>query len=128
MPSPEIEEFGKLVVEHVRDMAIRACDMNLRPGTRNPAARRWRESGARAEALRGLIPDVVDQTIFYLMHALDNGLLRAKFIASSGKEIDLAEDGLGELAGWYAGSDEGWRGKFSDERFTDFTADIADPE
>ncbi len=33
----------------------------------------------------------------------NQNVLRVKFISSSGKEVDLTETGLGELAGWYMG-------------------------
>jgi hypothetical protein len=38
--------------------------------------------------------------------------------------VELTEDGLGELAGWYMGSG-GWRAMFSRERFVDDFADLA---
>jgi hypothetical protein len=72
-----------------------------------------------------MIPDVVDQALFYLMHALDNGLLRAKSVSGSGKDVDLMEDGLGELAGWYIGTNDGWRPRFSEQRFIDDFSDGA---
>jgi hypothetical protein len=61
--------------------------------------------------------------VFYLLNAIDQELLHLKFVSSSGKEIDLVEDGLGELSGWYMGS-EGWRAMRSKERFVDDCADL----
>ncbi|MCA9242677.1 MAG: hypothetical protein KDA32_01885 [Phycisphaerales bacterium] len=88
-------------------------------------ADRWREAIAnrRAEELVGiLIPDIVDQTIFALLHAIDDGALSLSFSASNGATVDLNAEGLGELSGWYIGS-EGWREKYSSERFVDDFAD-----
>jgi hypothetical protein len=125
MPSAEIEEFGKLVVRHVRDMAIRDSDMRLRADAKGPIAERWQYSGADPEAVRTVIPDVVDTAVFFLLQAIDNGLLRLKFASDTGSEIDLGEKGLGELSGWYMGSGA-WRAMFSEERFVDDFAVLTD--
>jgi hypothetical protein len=58
-----------------------------------------------------------------LLQVIDQGLLRLKFTASDGREIDLAEAGLGELAGWFMGSG-GWRAMYAEERFVDDFADL----
>ena len=71
-----------------------------------------------------MIPDAVDETVFSLLRAIDQGLLRMKFVGSSGREVDLTEEGLGELSGWYMGSG-GWRARYSKERFVDDFADLA---
>jgi hypothetical protein len=73
--------------------------------------------------LNVVIPDVVDDTLFYLLQAIDTGLLKLSFTASNGKVVDLPTDGLGELAGWYMGSG-GWRRMFSKERFVDDFVDL----
>ena len=67
----------------------------------------------------------MDETIFSLLQAIDQGLLRLKFVTSTGREIDLTDEGLAELSGWYMGSG-GWRGMFSEERYVDDFADMAD--
>ncbi len=36
MPTPEIEEFAKRLVQYVRDAAIRSSDMDLSPNARSP--------------------------------------------------------------------------------------------
>jgi hypothetical protein len=124
MPSPEIEEFAKLLVQQVRDAAIRGCDMALRPNTIYATAKRWKEA-AHSDDLKSIVnivvPDTVDDTVFRLLHAIDNGLLNLCFTAASGKRVDLAADGLGELAGWYIGD---WRALYSKERFVDDSADL----
>jgi len=43
-----------------------------------------------------------------------------------GREVDLTEEGLGELSGWYMGSG-GWRAMFSKERYEDDFADMSEP-
>ncbi|CAN5831456.1 hypothetical protein BH11PLA1_BH11PLA1_01560 [soil metagenome] len=68
-----------------------------------------------------LIPDVVDDTIFHLLDAIDQGLLKMS-MSSNGKTVDLAAEGLGELAGWYMGN--GWRNEYSEERFTNICSDV----
>jgi len=73
--------------------------------------------------LKTVVPDVVDEAVFSLLRAIDEGALRLKFMSSSGREVDLTEEGLGELAGWYMGSG-GWRAMFSEERYVDDCANL----
>jgi hypothetical protein len=44
-------------------------------------------------------------------------------MSTSGREVDLTEEGKGELAGWYEGSG-GWRAMFAEERYVDDYADL----
>src|SRR5215472_18430786 len=123
MPKSEIEEFAKLLVREVRDTAIRSSDVCLRPDVTHAIAKRWRESARRGRLepiATVLIPDVVDQTIFQLLRAIDDGSLKLSFTDSQGRTVDLSEEGLGELGGWYSGE---WHGKFTKERFIDDFAD-----
>jgi hypothetical protein len=124
MPSPEIEEFAKILVRQVRDASVRSCDAVLRPHANSPVARRWRQLKAEPAELGTLVPDAVDETVCGLLLAIDQGVFRLKFVSSSGREVDLAEEGLGELSGWYMGSG-GWRALFSEERYVDDFADLA---
>jgi hypothetical protein len=118
---PEIEEFARLLVQHVRDEAIQSCDVQTRPDVQGPEAKRWRAAGVnRADVV---IPDVVDDTIFFLLNAIDQGDLHLVFVSADGTKVDLTEDGLSELGGWYMGS-EGWRHMYSKERFVDDAADL----
>jgi hypothetical protein len=65
-----------------------------------------------------VIPDVVDNTLFYLMNAIDNGIIPLRYKTDKGKTVDLSSVGEGEMAGWYVG-DDSWREKFSKERYVD---------
>jgi hypothetical protein len=123
MPAPEIEELGRLLVQHVRDAAIRNCDASLRANANSPVARRWREAGAAAISVA--IPDVVDEVVFCLLQAIDQGAISLELTASSGRKVDLTEDGFGELSGSYMGSG-GWRAQYSRERVVDDFADLAE--
>jgi len=123
MPTQEIDEFARTLVQHVRDAAIRSCDALLEPQAGSPAARRWKGLDATSSDLRVVIPDAVDEAVFGVLQAIDQGLLRLKFVSSSGIEVDLTEEGKGELSGWYIGSG-GWRAMFSSERFVNDFADL----
>ena len=126
MPSPEIEEFAKLVVQHVRDAAIRNGDQQLRPDIENVVVRRWREAardGNLESIAKTIIPDVVDDAMFYLLQSIDQGALRLSFTSSNGTEVNLTTDGLSELAGWYMASG-GWRASYARERFVDDFSDL----
>jgi hypothetical protein len=126
MPHPAIHEFGKALVRHVRDEAIKGCDMHFRPDVRFAAAKRWQAAvpAAQRPAVDMIISDCVDQAVASLLIAIDQGLLHVKVVASDGKEIDLTTEGNGELCGWYMGTD-GWRHMFSTERFVDDCADLS---
>jgi len=124
MPTPEIEEFARTLVQQVRDAAIRNCDALLEPQAGSPVARRWK-SLAESSDLRTVIPDAVDEAVFGVLQAIDQGLLRLKYVSSSGREVDLTEEGQGELSGWYMGSG-GWRAMYSAERFVDDFADLGE--
>jgi hypothetical protein len=66
-----------------------------------------------------LIPDCIDEAMFQLLRAIDAGVLRLSFVANNDKTIDLKEDGLSELAGWFAMGHGGWKSRFSRQRFVD---------
>ncbi len=123
---PEIEEFAKGLVECVRDAAIQSNDMELGPTTVSPVGRRWRQAGlseSNKDLVHVVIPDAVDEAVFYLLKAIDDGILRLQYTATNGKTVDLAIDGREELGGWYMGSG-GWRALYSKERFVDDFADL----
>ena len=126
MPKPEIEEFAKTLIREVRDRSIADCDMLLRPEGNSPPAKRWRKklnSGSSRDLAVTMIPDCVDHTLANLLDAIDSGALRISFVASNGNVIDLTNEGLGELTGWYMGSD-GWTGQYSQQRFVDDCEDL----
>ncbi len=119
MSNSDVEKFAKLLVEQVRDAAISSLDINLRPEAHSLTARRWRAAGvAKDSKSEVLIPDSVDAAIYFLLKAIDDGALHIKLVDPSGKEIDLLEDGAGELAGWYIGP-EGWRDQYSTQQLVD---------
>lgn len=119
MSNKAVEEFARLLVEQVRDRSIRNCDLNLRVDAKSTTAKRWRDAGVvDGPAVNTLIPECVDAAIYFLLAAVDDGVLRLRFEASDGTVIDLGEDGLGELAGWFIGAD-GWREAYSAQRKPD---------
>ncbi|WP_162914739.1 hypothetical protein [Desertibaculum subflavum] len=124
MQDPDLEEFAAVLIQQIRDAAVRNCDGLLQPDARSPAAMRWRHCVEEPAAIAGVIPDAVDEVLFQFLNAIDQGLLRLKFVSKSGREIDLATDGGSELSGWYMGSG-GWRARYSAERFNDDFADLA---
>lgn len=123
MPIPEIEEFAQTLVRQVRDTTIRNCNALLQSQADSPVARRWKGLGVSSSDLGVVIPDAVDEAVFSILHAIDQGLLRLKYVSSNGREIDLTEEGLGELSGWYMGSG-GWRAMYSAERHVDDFSDL----
>lgn len=121
MHIPEIEEFGKLLVQNVRDRAIASCSLYLDLDNNTIIAKRWRNKQVgdpdSTLNLAAVISDCVDETIFHLLNSIDQETLPL-LINMGSRTVDLVKDGLGELGGWYVGTD-GWREKFSKERVFD---------
>jgi hypothetical protein len=130
LPIPEIaeiEEFAKVLMRQVRDTAIQNCDMLLRPVGESPTAKRWRaaqRTGSPEVLAKEMIPDVVDTTLWYLLHAIDEGVLRLLYTSQNGKLVDLGAEDLDGLAGWLGGGRDGWTKKYSQERFVDDLAHL----
>jgi hypothetical protein len=127
MPAPEIEEFAKLLVKEVRDRAILSCDSRLKKCFKGPIAKRWRANlrdKSSRDLAKSMIPDCIDDALFYLLYAIDSGVLRLSFTASNGNVVDLTTDGLGELAGWLAMGKGGWKSHYSQQRFVDDFEDL----
>ena len=125
MPRRAIEEFGELLVRHVRDVAIQSCDMQLLPHSQTPTAKRWRRAAIPFNGKvppHVLIPDCVDEAIFAFLRAIDQGLLRLSFTTENGETVDLAKEGRGELAAKYMAPD-GWRAKYSEKRVNESLID-----
>ena len=126
MGKHEIEEFAAALVANIRDAAVRSCDAILQPNANSPVAARWRKAAGVGGAVPPdvVIPDCVDEVVFHLLNAIDQGVIRLSFQSSTGTVVDLGEEWLGELAGWYMCSG-GWRSRYSKERFVDDFADLA---
>jgi hypothetical protein len=127
-----IEEFGKLLVEKVRDVVIQSCDRELGRNAQSVVAKRWREVMRHATPesfAKEIIPDIVDDTICGLLVAIDQELLHLSFTASTGETVDLVSVGrkYGELCGSYGpGTSSGWVAQHSKERFAHDLYDIDD--
>jgi len=115
-----IKNFAQLLIGKVRDAAIQSCDHNLDPNSDHIVARRWKEANGDQKAV---IPDCVDETIFQLLNAIYDGSIHLTFRLKSGEMVDLSQEGMGELAGWYMGSG-GWRTRYSKERYIDDFEDL----
>ena len=123
MRNAELREFAEFLIREVRDVAIRAEDSALAPQfERSDRSKRWRKAGVTRKMLEVVVPEAVDSAIFCLLKAIDNGDLRLKFVSKSGREVDLYEEGMSELAMSFAGHE--WSERFSDERFFDYCADL----
>ncbi|MGQ0847059.1 MAG: hypothetical protein ACT4QF_23315 [Sporichthyaceae bacterium] len=72
-----VHEFGRALIQNVRDRAIRDCDAAVRNGNWEEA-RLWRavldDEDART-AFHKLVPGVVDAVLFALLDSIDNKLL-----------------------------------------------------
>lgn len=115
-----LEEFARVLVEWVRDDAIKGCDMNLRPEAQSLVARTWRNLGAHPADLAAIIPDIVDATLGFLFRAVDQEMLRLKYVASDGTEIELAKECDEPMVAVY----DDWRNRFSKQRYVDHLAGL----
>lgn len=122
MPSEPISAFGEQLVRFVRDRAIANCKARLGGQATSAIAARWKDVIATPETKtisEVIIVDSVDEAIFCLLNAIDSGDLKLSYRSSDGRVSDLVAEGLGELAGWYLGSDN-WRDQYSSEKSTDY--------
>ena len=126
MNTPELDEFANVLIKQVRDNAIKNCD-SIFNNKNTDAGKRWNKAlkGDPKILVKTLIADIVDESIATLLFSIDQGLLNMSFESSTRKQINLVNDGLGELCGWYMGSG-GWRAQFSNERFADDFKDLMD--
>jgi len=121
MLTEDVKEFASLLIMHVRDSAVAACDISLNDTANGPIAKRWRRFVQKSDLLdlaSEMIPDCVDNVLFYLLYAIDEGLLEISFTSSSGKIVKLNLAGESEMAGWYM-AENGWRSEYSKERYND---------
>jgi hypothetical protein len=123
MKNIEIEEFAKKLMRLVRDLSIQSV---IATETNNSKTKddRWKKysKGKIENPKKAVIIDSVDDTIFHLLDAIDNNGIKLIFIADNGKQVDLSREGLGELAGWFAGNE--WKKKYSEEGFFDDFKDL----
>lgn len=112
--------FGKVLMEEVRDRAIREMDMTLSGHMKGESAQRIRKvlrgfSAEDIEALKWLLPQVVDATIHHLLWTLETEET-INVTVSIGEETSESlrevSDGLcGEVYG-----EDGWIALYSKER------------
>ncbi|MBA3940100.1 MAG: hypothetical protein C0520_02695 [Sphingopyxis sp.] len=112
--APEIDEFGKKIIQLVRDPTIMSAEIIRNKFSRSPTRLKLNSYDEEIvqEILDIVIPKVIDNTIFYTLRAMDGGGLRMIYRSDAGNACDLDEEGMGELAGWLFG-DEGWIKTFS---------------
>ena len=121
----ELDRFAQLLMKLVRDPAIREADRLARGAIRGPSGRRWRALMAENSAqdlLLEAIPEIVDQTLFQLLDAIDTGAFPLVWRSADGVETTLQDLGSSEMAGWLAGGD--WPNRHSAERFHEYFADL----
>lgn len=109
-----VDEFGGKLVKQVRDSTITSCGVLRNPHARSPMRLKLNELDRNVvdRVLDLVIPDIVDDTLFHLLRAIDGGDIRLVYIADDGRECDLTTEGGQELAGWYRGED-GWVSRHS---------------
>jgi hypothetical protein len=123
MPANPLDRLGELVMIRVRDKAIADWDKILDGRMRGVTAERvrgeWEAAGCNhTEAIRQLIPRIVDTTLHHLMWMLEQERSVELSIEVEGavtRNLREASDGLsGELYG-----ERGWIARFSKERHDD---------
>jgi hypothetical protein len=122
----ELQRFAEQLMSRVRDRAIVACDQLAVGQIVGKDGERWRSlisAGDARKAVTELIPEIVDQTLFELLNAIDNGELLLAWRRADGSCVDFDDVGMGEMAGWLMGS-PGWRHGYSSQRFFDPLSDL----
>lgn len=122
----ELRSFAELLMRLVRDQAIDTCDALAAGRMGGYTGRRWRKHLGDDERVRQavtvVIPEIVDEVLFALLNALDQGDLPLAWRGADGSCADLTELGGSELAGDFIGED-GWRDHYSSQRFFDRLSD-----
>lgn len=121
----ELQRLARALMEEVRDMAISDCDRLANGRMRGPSGARWASVVSSMEpqaALVELIPEIVDQTLFRLLHLLDNDGLPLHWQQVDDTIVPIGDIGFGEMAGWFAGGD--WPAAYSKERRHDYLAGL----
>lgn len=125
MTQEETTYFAKLLVQQIRDTAIKNCDDQLyATNLKSPVANRWRQAEEEMDMKefgKMIIADAVDETISYFLDAIDNRVLNVSYNLPNGKTINVSGEIIGELLGWYIGD---WRFKYSKERCIDDFPDL----
>jgi hypothetical protein len=111
----ELDAFGRLLMQDVRDRAIREMFGQLRDGGAGPLPDELLQhvSPADLPAVRNLIVKAVDQSIgnyLWLMYDMDNGDQRFAMFGQSGTSLASVSDGI-HTEPWAAG---GWIEKYSE--------------
>ena len=111
----ELDAFGRLLMQDVRDRAIREMFGQLRDRGAGPLPDKLlqRVSPADLPAVRNLIVKAVDQSIgnyLWLMYDMDNGDQRFAMFGQSGTSLASVSDGI-HTEPWVAG---GWIEKYSE--------------
>jgi hypothetical protein len=127
--SPELAEFAKLLIQHVRDAAIEDCDRLLKPQSLSNVAERWRKAAQSGPVTlaKEAIPDIVDTTLFWLLDAIDEGWLKLTYTAENGKIFELNDCDPGLLGGWMHAGQEGWIREYSKQRWIDDHPEMDNP-
>jgi len=121
MPNEALDQFGQMLMENARDMAIKELDANLKASghalsTKLVQAILKTKELDTDEKLQKIIPIAVDTTLHYLLWMFENEMkLKISLETSSDVIPDISgiSDGLsGEIFG-----SKGWIVRFSKERF-----------
>jgi hypothetical protein len=118
-----VDEFARLVMRFVRDDAVRSADALFTNNART--GRRWREivaTAAPADAIREVIPDIVDQAVDCLLDAIDQELLPLYFRLGEGEPVELCGANDTPMLAWYGGGSDSWLARFAEERYHDDVA------
>jgi hypothetical protein len=119
MPNRTLDDLGEALITRVRDRTIRHWDKivdgSMKGETAEQARRELSEASDPRVAVEGLIPRIVDSTLYQLLQLVaDDERLSLSVQSHGGSLTDVREvsDGLGgELFGR-----NGWIARFSKER------------
>ncbi|WP_088317030.1 hypothetical protein [Kineosporia sp. R_H_3] len=118
----ELLRFAEGLVRQVRDEAVEICDVLIDGRMKGWQGDRWKQRVTAAEvqdALRELMPDIVDAAIAVLLDKADNAVLPLAWQQSDGSYVPLRELGRSEMLGWWAGGEGGWLDRFARQRWND---------
>ena len=120
----EVHQIGQWLVEQIRDTCVSEVDRLIDGRVKGKQGKAWRvalQTMDAEQAMRALMPDVVDAVIFELLYKVDEGSLDLHIAGPPALATEGAD--RGEYAGWFEG-DDGWRHWYAKQRFNEYYTDL----
>ncbi len=126
MTEEERTEFSKKIVELIRDVTIQECiTFYIADPANKKRYEHWYKLQSNfnvpKELITKLVFDCVDRTISTFLNKIDNDEISFLYRTDTGRIINLYDEGVSELLGYYL---EDWRRELSKYDFIDIDMEL----